>query len=101
MESSGVVMRDNGLLSRGLQAAGSVLTPWGEEPRARRMDGSGQHCAPPGEPGGAQASVSGSEGPVVHEPVVWPCTVCLDCWAWPCTSEAADLPSSVTVVAAS
>src|SRR3954453_9656284 len=59
-----------------------------------------QHCAPPGEPGGAQSVRGGSERPEDQLPdLLW--TFSLECWAWPCTSWTADWPSSLTVAAAS
>ncbi len=85
---------DNGLVRRLLQPAPDHLTPRGE-------NGLRTALRPAGEFQRGAVEPYGSGDPRIQELDAWLWTVVLASWAWPCTSAAADLPSSATVVAAS
>ena len=85
---------DNGLVRGPLQPAPGDLTPRGEN-RPRTA------LRPAGRIRRGAVERYGSADPRSQELDDWLWTVVLASWALPCTSAAADLPSSVTVVAAS
>jgi hypothetical protein len=85
---------DNGLVSGLLQPSPGHLTPRGET-------GLRTALRPAGETRRGAVERCGSADPRSQELDAWLWTVVLACWALPCTSAAADLPSSATVVVAS